>query len=933
MISYYGSWKKSQFYLPTTANKIRHTFDKLSDETFLCTAVYQLDKFAENEKFADDSIGKLKELLENEKVFSFWRKNELRNSITQTDLPDDFYEKILGNLSESEKYEKLFNEIEELRKSIFSGNIKPTDYFKEVGKLNNKQQELEKIDLSLVGSGFAYRNQLINERTRRNYKTELIALSDEQKKILEYVENNFLKKDGNPKDMLIVGGPGTGKTLTLICILIMFVTSRQKKSAILLTYYDSLNKYIKYLFELYNNFNQKIFPEKLLNTVVQNLKDKKLRSFDSFMFKIFKKLYGLKFNTLKSKDKNCEDFLNTFKKNPDEKNAYRIAETVIWPDMKNESEFCGTDPNKHRTWKLIQKIRERFLSQSPDSAGLKTVPDVFAYYYFNEFFSDPNQLIALDKTDFIIIDESQDLTNAQIAAVKKLATNCFFAGDMNQSIRNPKVSWTKLGLDIIGGQYKQTLKENFRSTKEIQDVGQSYLKYCSVKDSIELEPQGNGPKPKLFVVDRQNLYTNLVNAVKFYMDASQDLDDICVVAFSDSELDEIWCVFDDCKIKSYRILNDDYDFNGQQPAVRLSTVENIKGIDCVHLFFVADSDNVSEDKSKISNENLPNAIFTCITRAMCSLQVFMVNCDPINPALENLMEVMGKKGTPLVKPVSQPQAQNVQPISVPEIKSTDDMKSTPLAQDSSPKTVDVPIENSVPNPQVQNVISTLDSVAKPIDETKTPPLMKTESAKKIVIKRKTNKSTMEAKTVVIPEKQDDHKLAEKNDSEHNEKTHSVQNENATYVSDSNQSEEIKTLPFGKTDSPKELSESTANKKTVASLENLTEQKLDDKKDTKIVSKNDSVPVQKSKVYVKRLGTSQELKNKELAGKLIACNQRSFNNTSFSEWMIENDEFSNKFITRHGNRMAGLKIGDNVQFKVWSVTESGEAKVDITKKIN
>jgi superfamily I DNA/RNA helicase/mRNA-degrading endonuclease RelE of RelBE toxin-antitoxin system len=72
--------------------------------------------------------------------------------------------------------------------------------------------------------------------------------------------------------------------------------------------------------------------------------------------------------------------------------------------------------------------------------------------------------------DFIVVDESQDISIAQLKLLGALAENqpdsLFFAGDLGQRIFQQPFSWKVLGVDIRGR--SQTLRINYRTSHQIR---------------------------------------------------------------------------------------------------------------------------------------------------------------------------------------------------------------------------------------------------------------------------------------------------------------------------------------------------------------------------------------------------------------------------------------------------------------------------------
>jgi superfamily I DNA/RNA helicase len=106
--------------------------------------------------------------------------------------------------------------------------------------------------------------------------------------------------------------------------------------------------------------------------------------------------------------------------------------------------------------------------------------------------------------DFVVVDESQDLTVAQLRFLAAFGTNqpdrLFFAGDLGQRIFQTPFSWKSLGVDVRGRSL--TLRVNYRTSHQIREQADRLLGEATRDvDGIE-ERRGsisvfNGPAPEI----------------------------------------------------------------------------------------------------------------------------------------------------------------------------------------------------------------------------------------------------------------------------------------------------------------------------------------------------------------------------------------------------------------------------------------------------
>jgi superfamily I DNA/RNA helicase len=107
--------------------------------------------------------------------------------------------------------------------------------------------------------------------------------------------------------------------------------------------------------------------------------------------------------------------------------------------------------------------------------------------------------------DFVVVDESQDVTPAQLRFLAALAGKrpnaLFFAGDLGQRIFQQPFSWRALGVDIRGR--SRTLQVNYRTSHQIRSQADRLLgaEVSDVDGNTETRKGTvsafNGPQPKI----------------------------------------------------------------------------------------------------------------------------------------------------------------------------------------------------------------------------------------------------------------------------------------------------------------------------------------------------------------------------------------------------------------------------------------------------
>ncbi len=151
-------------------------------------------------------------------------------------------------------------------------------------------------------------------------------------------------------------------------------------------------------------------------------------------------------------------------------------------------------------WSIYERVRNRLASE-----GLVTQPEVFTRV------AEQASTVGEAPFDFIIVDESQDISVPQLrflAALRGNASNgLFFAGDLGQRIFQTPFSWRSLGVDVRGR--SSTLRINYRTSHQIRRQADRLLppEMSDVDGNSEVR-QGtvsafNGPEPTIRIFDTQ----------------------------------------------------------------------------------------------------------------------------------------------------------------------------------------------------------------------------------------------------------------------------------------------------------------------------------------------------------------------------------------------------------------------------------------------
>lgn len=483
-------------------------------------------------------------------------------------------------------------------------------------KLNNKSAEKsEKAEAKKEFQEFQDANTLY-AKSWRDYQQIMSTLTDEQKSISDEILE-VIRKNGKIS-RLIKGGPGTGKTLILINLL----QQNLDKNILLLTYTNSLTNYNKFLANLVC-FN----GHKLSDDEKEKI-NKKILRFDDYFSGLAGKILNKKIVQLN--DFNSEKLENICVKFGLEKAELLREASEIWLHLPSEREYISltyvqktlvSDDTKNKR----EKIWEAGLELQKAIDFESECPIEYAFYKIQDAATTvPENL----RSDYLFIDEIQDLEAAKIESIKKISRKGFiFTGDLTQSVfvrKGLPWSWLrKKGIPVS----EKKLTQNFRSTKPIQDLSNKFRNLIRLKDTDTVsEGFMPGPIPEAYVSKSEEAaFDKIQELVQYYTESLYfDKKDICVVAPNNNILKSL-----EEKLKNtISIESENFDFYSTDDFIKLSRIKYIKGIDIPIVILILDKSFINTQ----TNDNLDsfaqeNSIYTCISRAMNILNVFFIDED------------------------------------------------------------------------------------------------------------------------------------------------------------------------------------------------------------------------------------------------------------------------------------------------------------------
>lgn len=253
----------------------------------------------------------------------------------------------------------------------------------------------------------------------------------------------------------------------------------------------------------------------------------------------------------------------------------------------------------------------------------------------------------------VIVDESQDLGTQAFKLIRQIAgeehkNDIFIVGDTHQRIYSNKVVLSKCGINIRGRSHR--LKINYRTTEETRTWAFNLLNGIKF-DDLDTGTEDNkgykslvhGPSPE--VVNFNNIEEEvdyIANRIKDLEEQGIDLNNICLVARTDRQLDRYREFLRDRMIKTYKIHRKEAE-DRQNKCIRVATMHRVKGLEFDYVFLAGINDGVVPFKPFIdsSSDNVVrkqrivaerSLLYVAATRAKKA--VFVSSYDKISEFLE-----------------------------------------------------------------------------------------------------------------------------------------------------------------------------------------------------------------------------------------------------------------------------------------------------------
>jgi superfamily I DNA/RNA helicase len=230
----------------------------------------------------------------------------------------------------------------------------------------------------------------------------------------------------------------------------------------------------------------------------------------------------------------------------------------------------------------------------------------------------------------IFVDEAQDLTSEELAALLSLSDNVCICGDARQGI------YGRDGLDVAGklGLQQHALLRHFRIGQKVARVADRLMPPAESSESLEatsnynLKEQGESSAKMHVCASRDAQFQAMIDLIRVQLVAFKD-DSIGIFCGTKDTLAEVRARFnatDLANAVACHGIDGDSSFLGGRP-IHALTIHGAKGTEfrAVHMFGIEDLKSFPLNKRKLG--------FTAITRAKTSLNAYRTG--ETNKALES----------------------------------------------------------------------------------------------------------------------------------------------------------------------------------------------------------------------------------------------------------------------------------------------------------
>lgn len=537
----------------------------------------------------------------------------------------DQYESQIRELNQStlvlnEKIRKKDERVDILRQERFELQEK----LKEIEKQRQEQMAI-KNKFGNFGTYLQALERLSSlSRTRTDFERDVLRTTPEQQRFIDEIDLT--------KDILVKGSAGTGKSLILLKALEKALRLRKEelglskqRNVYLLTYTNTLTKYNTYLSEVMQIEN----PGEIVTTALGflELKLKEIEKDAEMDFTLWKE-WGARY---------CPDFMNPFE-------FQKEVENFLWALDITEDEYINEIISRKGMGKPLRREHREKVWASKTELEKQAGPHytrASAAVRLKRYLETSGEDDPLRDTDYLFVDESQDILPVELWVLKKLTLHSLIlAGDTQQSIYQTRSPYARAGLKMRGN--TRILHTNFRNTIPIHLFAENFRNKSTGKNS-EGNTEGaeeaiafrEGPDPEIYLQNENaHLSELLIQKVRIFIEeAGYSPENISILIPSVKVKGRIEKGLEKAGYESVWVKDEDFDFK-QEGVVRICPIHSSKGLDfpVVMLYLPFLYPPKTEDDEKKQR----NLLYVAVTRAMDNLNIF-VNPEK-NPILKELVD-------------------------------------------------------------------------------------------------------------------------------------------------------------------------------------------------------------------------------------------------------------------------------------------------------
>ncbi|NLZ77316.1 MAG: AAA family ATPase [Spirochaetales bacterium] len=537
--------------------------------------------------------------MELQKVLA--EKGSLSDQLTELEEREEERERV------DEHIHSLENRIRRLLKDKDRNEKKIKELRDERFDLKEQRRSLERRTRDLEEYLHVMRTMTSYTRTRRDYERLVLRLSARQEEALGRIDLS--------DDVLIAGGPGTGKTL----VLLKAIEKSPKESRVaLLTYTNSLAKYGRYLTGLLESGVRRIMT--IHHFLLERIREG-----------------GENFEVLTGKDEGlligvCEPYADS---SLSAKEIHDEIVHVLWAFGYTRQRYVvDLVPRVGMEKDLDEGMRSRVWAakESVEAFIEETGRLPFAYFPIRALKVADEHPVTI--FDHLFVDEAQDVTVMTLAALKRFALkSIILAGDGEQAIYQPGFSFAR-----VSDHQVVVLRENFRSTWQIHRLAERFERRSGEERSGALR---DGPNPELHRGRDESDLRRLVveRAMLFIRQLEYEEENVCIMCPSSSCYRGLEEALEEAGIRSVRINDERFSFGEEYRGhLRLSTLHSAKGLDIpvvlLHLPFLPREHEAYDEE--VNAELARKLLYVAMTRAIDHLNVFTL-ADPKEEVIRDLV--------------------------------------------------------------------------------------------------------------------------------------------------------------------------------------------------------------------------------------------------------------------------------------------------------